>query len=168
MYKSTTGPRGSQYSFRLPRHWTIPSYRQSLQVQENDDTSITNGEVVDNDNVASEGGEKKDSGDNLEGGADPNSPSTVDPSATLGPVDDEPGRLEQQQAAAGGEKASSSPGDGNLSSTLENATGNVYELQEKAPRRELLTGELAVAVSGHWRAAEQQFEGTARQVRSKI
>lgn len=152
----------------LLRDRTIASHRQTLQAQENDDTSTTNGVVVDNDSVASESGEQKDGRTYLEGGAEPNNPNTVDPSAALGLVDDEAGRLERQQAAAGGDEASSAVGDGGLSSTLASATGTVHEHQEETTRHELLTGGLAVAVSGHWRAAEQQFEGTARRVRSKI
>lgn len=123
--------------------------------------------MVDNIGATQENSEQRDGGDNLEGDADSNSTSTVYPSATLGLVDSEPGPLEQQQAA-GGDEACSAIGDGTSSSTLATATGTGSGHQKDARRGELLTGGLAVAVSGHWRAAEQQFEGTARRVRSKF
>lgn len=122
--------------------------------------------MLNNAGAAQEIGEQTDGGDNLEGGADPNSPSNVDPSATLGLAGDEPGPLERQQAE-GGDEACSAPVEASSSSARPSATVTGCEHQEETTRHELLTGGLVVAVSGHWRAAEQQFEGTARRVRNQ-
>lgn len=66
-------------------------------------------------------------------------------------------------------EAHQTTGGEGASSTRPSMAGKGDHLGE-AEGHSVLTGGLAVAVAGHWRAAEMQFEETARQVRqaSKI
>lgn len=52
--------------------------------------------------------------------------------------------------------------------TFESTTRSRTDSQEQGKEGGLLTGGLAAALSGHWRAAETQFVDTARRVRSKF
>lgn len=148
-------------------------YHETQQAQAGE-LSTTNSEILPDKNggpqesggTQESGEEQNNIGGNLEeGGADPSSLDQDDQCAKIDNNDNGP--LEGQQATAGGGEASSALGDGISSSTLASTTGSRGGQQEDTTRSELLTGGLAVAVSGHWRAAEQQFEETARRVRKE-
>lgn len=72
----------------------------------------------------------------------------------------------QPQEYTGTEEDLNVLGKGTSCEIFEGTTGSRSDSQEQGKVGGLLTGGLAVALSGHWRAAETQFVDTARRVRS--
>lgn len=74
----------------------------------------------------------------------------------------------QPQEATMTEQGLNVLGKGTSCGTFESTTGSRDDSQEQGKQGALLSGGLAVALSGHWRTAEMQFVDTARRVRSKF
>lgn len=72
------------------------------------------------------------------------------------------------QEATGTEEGLNVLDKGTSRGTLVSTTGSTGDSQDQGKKDDLLTGGLAVALSGHWRAAETQFVDTARRVRRKF
>lgn len=77
------------------------------------------------------------------------------------------GSKAQGDSGTASKEAHQSMGGKDASHTRPTTAGKRHHWGEEE-RHSVLTGELAVAVAGHWRAAEMQFEETARQVRHSI
>lgn len=86
-----------------------------------------------------------------------------------GKVDGKAAHVEQQSPEATViEEGLNVLGKGSSCGTFTSTAGSRADSQGQRKQGGLLTGGLAVALSGHWRAAEAQFVGTARRVRSKF
>lgn len=70
------------------------------------------------------------------------------------------------QTQDGADEGLSALGVGTSCGTFASTTESSGTRREQGKRGGLLTGGLAASLSGHWRAAELQFEDTARRVRS--
>lgn len=86
-----------------------------------------------------------------------------------GKVDDKATPVEAQpQEAPVTEEDLNVLGKDSSCGTFESTTRSRADSQKQGKEGGLLTGGLAVALSGHWRAAETQFVDTARRVRRKF
>lgn len=107
------------------------------EVDQREDVGIALGDQDENDNT------------------DSNDQSTADGTANEKSTSDEP----HAQEDTGAEDSAC----GMLAST----TSSTDQSQGQGKRARLLTNGFAVALAGHWRVAELQFEDTARRVRSE-
>lgn len=118
--------------------------------------------------VLHDSGQQEDAADNPNDHDDPGSTNTRVSSLIDGKVDDKVTPVEpQSQEVAGADEGLSALGNDTSCGTFASTTGSGDDSQEQGKGGGLLTGGLAVAVSGHWRAAELQFEDTAQRVSSE-
>lgn len=112
-------------------------------------------------------GQQEDTADNPDVHDDHISSNTSGSSRLDGKLDGDITLVEPHtQEAAGADEGLSALGNGTSCSTFASTMGLGDGSQEQEKGGGLLTGGLAVALSGHWRAAELQFEDTTQRVRS--
>lgn len=110
--------------------------------------------------------QQEDAADNPNVHDDPSSANTNGSSLLDGEPDDKMTPVEPQpQEAAGADEGLSALANSASCGTFASMMGSGDVSQEQGKWAGLLTGGLAIAVSGHWRAAELQFEDTAQRVR---
>ncbi|CAM9201758.1 unnamed protein product [Ectocarpus fasciculatus] len=132
------------------------------------DTKSEGGDLTGDGAALYDGHEDEDAGDKRHDDHDgPDGASAREASVTDGVVDGEgtPGEKQPKEAASADESASAL-GNGISSSTLASTTESARSAQDQGKEGGLLAGGLAVALLGHWRAAERQFEDTTRRVRN--
>lgn len=142
-------------------------YALTSQTQEND-ISSAGCVMAGDDSVVDDSGQQEDATGNPNVRNDPSSTNTSGSSPVDGKFDDKiTPVVPQPQEAAQAEKGLGVLGNGTSCGTFASTMGSGNGSQEQGEWGGLLAGGLAVAVSGHWRAAELQFEDTAQRVRSE-
>lgn len=121
------------------------------------------------DGAALHGGDEgEDEGDKRDDHDGPDGASAREASVTDGVVDGEGTPGEQQpKETIHTDESSSALGNGISSSTLASTADTARSARQTGKESGLLAGGLAVALWGHWRAAELQFEDTTRRVRNR-
>lgn len=143
-------------------------WRYSAQVQAKE-ASSTNNDAADDIFVTSEDYGERSKGDT---NPDENENGAIDLFCTDAVSDKQAAPVELQESLEGDIALttpgkgflSSAPCDGASSSTISRIKGKGSSDTGEEGSGEVITGGLAVAVSGHWRAAESQFEQTAQRV----
>lgn len=130
------------------------------------DPSSAGQELQRDDNVSHNDKEKED-GANISNDHDDSGSSHVGDLCSKRRVSDDV-QTAQPVDGAGTDEGLSALGVGSSCGTFASTTGSSGNSGEQAESGGLLKGAFAVALSGHWRAAELQFDDTTRRVRNVL